>query len=335
MSIHAYAATESGGTLEPFEYDPGPLGADEVEIDVAYCGICHSDLSMINDEWDMSEYPMVPGHEITGTIAAVGENVSALDVGQTVGLGWFKSSCMTCEQCMSGDHNLCGDAVPTIAGRGGFADKVRASAEWVIPIPEAIDPLKAGPLFCGGITVFNPIAEFDVEPTDRVGVVGIGGLGHLALQFLNKWGCEVMAFSSSPEKADDAQQMGADAVINSRDPEAVSGAANSLDFVLVTANANLDWDAYFEALRPKGRLHLVGAVPDPVAPHVFQLLPKQLQLSASPLGSPATTMKMLDFCGRHGIEPVTELFPMSEVNDALERLQSGKARYRIVLEALK
>lgn len=335
MTIQAYVASEAGAVLEPYEYDPGDLGADEVEIDVDFCGICHSDLSMINNEWGMSAYPMVPGHEVAGRISSLGSNVTHLEVGQTVGLGWYRSSCTTCDQCMSGNHNLCSSAEATIAGRGGFADKVRAGAEWAIPIPEGLSTLKAGPLFCGGITVFNPIVEFGVSPTDRVGVVGIGGLGHLALQFLNKWGCDVTAFSSNPAKQDEARSMGAHHVINSRDPDAVAGAAGSLDFVLVTANANLDWGAYIETLRPKGRLHLVGAVPDPIAAHVFQLLPKQLSVSATPLGSPATTSRMLEFCARHKIEPVTELFPMSKVNDALEHLKSGKARYRIVLEAGK
>ncbi len=335
MTIHAFAATAAGAALEPFEYDPGDLLPDDVEIDVDYCGICHSDLSMINDDWGMAAYPMVPGHEVAGKISAVGASVTHLKVGQTVGLGWYRSSCMTCDQCMSGNHNLCGSAESTIAGRGGFADKVRASAEWAIPIPDGVDALSAGPLFCGGITVFNPIVEFGITPTDRVGVVGIGGLGHMALQFLNRWGCDVTAFSSNPAKTDEALSMGAHHVINSRDTDAVKKAAGSLDMVLVTANANLDWTAYLETLRPKGRLHLVGAVPDPVAAHIFQLLPRQLSVSATPLGSPATTAKMLEFCARHDIKPVTEVFPMSRVNEALEHLKSGKARYRIVLEGGK
>ena len=182
--IRAYAATEPGGKLEPFEYDPGALQDEQVEIDVEFCGICHSDLSMLDNEWGISEYPLVPGHEVIGRVAAIGPAVKSVKVGQQVGLGWFASSCMMCEWCLSGNHNLCPNAEQTIVGRhGGFADKVRAHEVWTIPLPEGINATKAGPLFCGGITVFNPIIQSGILPTDRVGVIGIGGLGHMALQF--------------------------------------------------------------------------------------------------------------------------------------------------------
>ncbi|MGB3492125.1 MAG: alcohol dehydrogenase catalytic domain-containing protein, partial [Elainellaceae cyanobacterium] len=181
--IHAYAAQNKGDKLQPFEYDPGELGADEVEIDVEYCGICHSDISMLDNDWGMSQYPIVPGHEVVGKVAAVGSQVKNLSLGQTVGLGWFSGSCMYCEWCLSGDQNLCQTAEGTIVGRfGGFADKVRAKAVWTVPIPKGLDSSKVGPLFCGGITVFNPLLQLNLKPTDRVGVIGIGGLGHMALQ---------------------------------------------------------------------------------------------------------------------------------------------------------
>jgi uncharacterized zinc-type alcohol dehydrogenase-like protein len=199
--INAYAAFEAGGKLNPYQYDPGPLSDADVEINVEHCGICHSDLSMINNEWGMTEYPIVPGHEVIGTIAARGDSVKHLKIGQRVGLGWHSSYCMTCHQCMDGDHNLCSTAAGTIVGRhGGFADKVRAHAASVVLLPEGLDPVNAGPLFCGGITVFNPLVQFDIPPTAKVGVIGIGGLGHIALQFLNAWGCEVTAFTSSESK---------------------------------------------------------------------------------------------------------------------------------------
>lgn len=331
--IHAYAATAAKGDLKPFEFDPGPLGDGQVEIAVTHCGICHSDLSMLDNDWGMSAYPFVPGHEVAGTIAAVGHGVTHLKVGDRVGLGWFAGSCTTCRQCMTGNHNLCPTAEQTIVGRfGGFADRVRAQAAWATPIPAGLDPAKVGPLFCGGVTVFNPILEFGVLPTHRVGVVGIGGLGHLALQFLNKWGCEVIAFSSSAGKSDEAKKLGAHRVVNSRDDAAMAALAGSLDFVLVTANAALNWPAFTAALAPKGRLHFVGAVLEPIPVAVFPLILGQKSLSGSPLGSPATTAVMLEFCARHGIAPVTETFPLSKVNDALAHLRAGKARYRIVLE---
>ncbi len=331
--IQAYAARSAGEKLEPFDYDPGALKDEEIEIDVEYCGICHSDLSMLKNDWGISQYPLVPGHEVVGTVAAVGDRVSMVKLGQRVGLGWNSHSCMHCEWCMSGDHNLCVTLEATIVGRhGGFANKVRAHQEWAVPLPEGIDPAKAGPLFCGGITVFNPIVQFDVQPTSRVGVIGIGGLGHMALRFLNAWGCDVTAFSTNPDKEAEAHELGASHFVNSRDPKALEQVANSFDLILSTVNADLDWGIYVNALRPKGRLHFVGVVPNAIPAQAFPLIAGQKSLSGSPLGSPTTTAKMLDFAARHGIAPVTEMFEFSQVNEALEHLEAGKARYRIVLK---
>ncbi|MBC7882306.1 MAG: NAD(P)-dependent alcohol dehydrogenase [Anaerolineae bacterium] len=330
--IHAYAAHKPGGELKPFEYEPGSLGDAEVEIQVEYCGICHSDLAMLDNDWGMSQYPLIPGHEVVGKISALGKSVHHLQLGQTVGLGWYSNSCMVCEWCMSGSHNLCLTVEGTIVGRyGGFADKVRAHQAWVVPLPEGLNPATVGPLFCGGITVFNPLVQFDIQPTDRVGVIGIGGLGHMALRFLNAWGCDVTAFSTSADKEAEARELGAQHFVNSRDPQSLKAVANSFDLILSTVNADLDWPTYVDALRPKGRLHLVGAAPSPIALAIFPMITGQKSLSGSPLGSPATTAKMLDFAARHQIEPITETFAFSQVNEALDRLRSGKARYRVVL----
>ena len=332
-TIKAYAAKSKGAALEPFEYKSGPLGDEQVEIAVDYCGICHSDLSALHNDWGNAVYPLVPGHEVSGRIVATGDQVKKVKVADRVGLGWFAQSCMCCEDCLRGDHNLCEHNQDTIIGRhGGFADRVRAHWAWAVPIPEGVDPAKAGPLFCGGITVFNPIVQFGVKPTDRVGVVGVGGLGHMAIQFLDKWGCDVTAFTSSDDKTKELQQLGADHVVNSRDPAQLKPLARSLDFILVTVNVPLDWPAYIQTLGPRGRLHFVGAVLEPLNIGAFPLIACQRSVSGSPLGSPATTAQMLEFCAQHGIAPVTETFPMSKVNDAIAHLESGKARYRIVLE---
>ena len=331
--INAYAVKNPGGALEPFSYDPGPLSHDEVEIDVQYCGLCHSDLSLLKNDWQITQYPLVPGHEVVGRIAAKGAGVQHLETGQTVGVGWFAQSCMRCEWCLDGHHNLCQNATPMIVGHhGGFADKVRAHAAWVLPLPQGVNPVSAGPLFCGGITVFNPIVQFGVTATQRVGVIGIGGLGHMAIRFLDAWGCHVTAFSSSTEKEAEARDLGADAFINSRDPQALEAVANSFDFLISTANVDLDWRAYIQALRPKGRLHFVGAVPGAISFEIFPLIIGQKSISASPLGSPATTARMLEFAARHKIEPIIETFAMDKVNEAMEHLNSGKARYRIVMK---
>lgn len=332
-TVKAMAATGAGGELRPFGYELGEIGAHEVEIAVTHCGICHSDLSMLENEWGMTQYPLVPGHEAAGTVAAKGELVTHLEVGQKVGLGWYSKSCMTCRTCMRGDHNLCAQAQGVIVGRhGGFADRVRCDAAWAIPIPEGVDAAKAGPLFCGGITVFNPIVQMGVQPTDRVGVIGIGGLGHMALGFLNKWGCEVTAFTSSGSKMEEAKRLGAHRCVDSRDDKAIEAEAGRFDFILSTVNVPLNWGTYINALGPRGRLHHVGAVLEPMPVGAFPLIVQQRSVSGTPLGSPATTADMLDFCARHSVEPVTETFKMSKVNDAFEHLKSGKARYRIVLE---
>lgn len=332
-TIRAYAAKSAHGKFEPFEFDAGPLGPDQVEIAVEYCGLCHSDLSMLKNDWGMTKFPFVPGHEAVGKIVAVGDRVTTRKLGDRVGLGWHSNSCMHCTQCMSGDHNLCATGEGTIVQRhGAFAERVRASAAFTIPLPSTLDGSKAGPLFCGGITVFNPIVQFDVRPTDRAGVIGIGGLGHMALQFLNKWGCHVTAFTSSDSKRDEAIKLGATDTVNSRDTNAMKKLAGSLNFVLSTVNVTLDWSAILDTIAPKGRLHTVGAVPDPLSVPAFSLIFAQRSLSGSPVGSPATMAKMVDFCDRHKILPVTETFPMSQVNEAFAHLEAGKARYRIVLK---
>ncbi len=333
MKVNAYAVHEPKGKLQPYSYELGQIGPEDVDIKVNYCGVCHSDLSMMNNEWGMTEYPLVPGHEVVGEIIAIGSAVKNLKVGQTVGMGWFSESCMSCSHCMGGDHNMCDNAEGTIVGRhGGFADHVRGHWSWAIPIPETMDPSKAGPLFCGGATVFNPIVIAGVQPTDSVGVIGIGGLGHLALKFLKAWGCEVIAFSSNPDKKEEILAMGATKVINSRDPKAFESVKGKLKLILNTTNVSLDWDAYLSALTKKGKLHTVGAVLEPMEIPAFSLIAGDKSVGGSTVGSPELTKKMLNFCARHEIYPIVEQFPMESVNQAIQHLKDGKARFRIVLK---
>jgi uncharacterized zinc-type alcohol dehydrogenase-like protein len=228
---------------------------------------------------------------------------------------------------------MCNSLEQTIVGRhGGFATRVRCHWSWAVPLPAGIDQAKAGPLFCGGITVFNPLLQEGVRPVDRVAVIGIGGLGHLALQFFNKWGCDVTAFTSSAAKGDEARKMGAHHVIDTHSAEALQRAKGSFDFILSTVTASLDWSGYLSTLSPKGRLHVVGVPPEPLAVQVFPLIAGQRSVGGSPSGAPATVAAMLDFCARHNINAVTEEFPMSKANEALAHLEAGKARYRIVLK---
>lgn len=336
--IKAYAAQEAGKPFESFEFDPGELAPDGVEIEVEYCGVCHSDLSMLDNDWGMTQYPFVGGHEVTGKITSIGEHVPGgnLEVGDRVGLGWYSGSCMHCRSCMHGDHNLClNEPQGTIVQRhGGFADKVRCHWGWAIKLPEALDAAKAGPLFCGGITVFNPIVQNHISPLSRVAVIGIGGLGHMALMFLRAWGCEVTAFSTSSSKEEEARELGAHEFVNTKEDGALEKLEGKFDLILNTANADLDWDKLMATLGPKGRLHTVGAVPGKFGvDQVFPMLLGQKAFSASPLGSPATTADMLEFCARHDIAPVIEELAMGDINDAFEKLRSGSPRYRLVLKA--
>ncbi|TDU40176.1 putative zinc-type alcohol dehydrogenase-like protein [Gelidibacter sediminis] len=333
MKVNGYAATEPKAKLTAYSYNLGALGSEEVDIKVSYCGICHSDLSMIHNDWGMTKYPIVPGHEIIGEVIAVGNAVKNVIVGDKVGLGWTSASCMSCDQCMDGDHHLCSKSEATIVGRhGGFADKVRAHWSWAIPLPDDIDMSKAGPLLCGGITVFNPIILAGVKPTDKVGVIGIGGLGHMAIKFLKHWGCEVIAFSSNAAKKDAILNMGASQVIDSTSPKELESVVGKLNFILNTTNVSLDWNSYLTALAPKGRFHTVGAVLEPMAIPAFSLIMGEKSVGGSPIGSPALTKTMLEFCVRHNIYPQVEEFPMEKVNEAIEHLESGKARFRIVLK---
>lgn len=332
MIVQAYAAETPKGELKPFEYKLGPLKGDEVDIKVRYCGICHSDLSMLDNDWRSTQYPFVPGHEVVGEIIALGDQVKHLSVGQVVGVGWSAYSCLTCDECMSGNHNLCNSAKGTIQGRhGGFADKVRAQSAWVIPIPDGVNLAAAGPLFCGGITVFNPLLQHNITPLASVGVVGIGGLGHMALSFLRAWGCEVTAFSTSPEKEAEARQLGAHHFVSTHDKDALKKLSGRFDMILDTVNVELEWNSYLRTLKSKGVLHIVGIAPN-VSARVGHLMSKQRSISGSPTGSPYNMAQMIKFVARHNISPMIETYQLAAVNEALEHLRNGKPRYRLVLE---
>lgn len=330
--IKAYAAQTPGAPLENFEYDPQPLGPHEIEITVKYCGICHSDISMIDNAWGMSQFPIVAGHEVAGTVAQIGSEVKTHEIGQRVGLGWHCGYCNNCPQCHAHDHNLCNHARATIVGHhGGFADKVRAQADSVITIPDSIALEQAGPLFCGGITVYNPLIQYNIQAKHSVAVVGIGGLGHAAITFLKAIGCEITAFSSNDSKKEEILAMGAHRCLNSTDSVALEACSGQFDFILTTANKKLDWNLYIAALKPKGRLHFVGATLDPLDLSVFGLIMQQRQVSGSPVGSPQTIESMLDFVAKHQIKLQIEKFKLCDINTAIAKIKAGNIRYRAVL----
>lgn len=329
--INAFAAMEAGKDLQPYKYNPGPLKPSDVEIAVSACGLCHSDLSMINNDWRGSRYPLIAGHEAIGTITKIGKDVTHLTVGQIVGVGWNSQSCMHCSPCLSGRQQRCRELVTTIAGHGGFADRIRVQDIWAVPLPKGMEAKSAGPLFCGGITVFAPFLDFDIKPTDRIGIIGIGGLGHLAIQIARAWGCDVTAFTTSMDKEAELKDLGAHKIINTKDSEALKALRGYFDCIISTVNVSLPWYKYMASLAPEGRLITVGAVDEPMAIPAFSMITGQKSVAGSDTGSPDIVAKMLEFCVRHDIKPMVEYFPMADINDAIKHLKSGKARYRVVL----
>ena len=335
-TVKAWAALSPSTKLEPFTYELSSLGPEEVEIRVDHCGICHTDLSFLHNEWGTIQFPLVAGHEIVGTVVALGEvaRTKGLHTGQTVGLGWNKESCGHCGPCLEGNQNLCVNLKATIMGNhGGFASHVKAHWIWTVPIPENLDAADAGPLMCAGITVFGPLMQFGVKPTDRIGIFGIGGLGHLAVQFAHAWGAEVTAFSNSAHKTEDILKLGADQVVSSRDNSEWDALKGKFDLILVTVAVPLEWDKIIAMLGPKGRLHFLGIVYEPVPVSVLQLLLSLASVSASPGGTRSEISKMLEFAARHNIGPIVEHRPMSGINEAIAYVESGKANYRVVLDA--
>jgi len=330
--IQGLAAHAAGAELLPYHYDPGKLGPQEIEIAITHCGICHSDLHLISNDWGISQYPFIPGHEVVGTVAAAGSDVKMHKVGDRVGLGWQSNSCGECEWCMKGMENLCPAQEATCVHRnGGYAERVRANARFAIPVPEALSSEHAAPLLCGGITVYSPLRMHGINPSSRVGVVGIGGLGHLAIQFARVFGANVTAFSSSAGKEEEVRALGAHHFVNTRESKAMKEVAGTQDFLLTTINADQDWGTYIQALRPTGTLCFVGVPPSPIALQAFPLIAGLRSVTGSPIGSPHMLREMMDVAARHGVKATTESFPMAKANEAIEKVKKNKVRYRAVL----
>ncbi len=332
MPINALAAHEPKALLKPYAYETDQLSPDEIVLQITHCGICHSDIHLIDNDWTISKYPFVPGHEIVGIITETGNRVSGLEAGQRVGVGWQSGSCHTCEWCASGQENLCPRQIATCVGRhGGFAEKVRTDYRFAFPIPDNLDSENAAPLLCAGITVYSPLKQYGVRHHHRVGVVGIGGLGHVALQFARAMGCEVTAFSSTPEKEPEARAFGADHFVNVNDKQAMKISSGKLDFILSTVTAPLNWSAFISALRPNGRLCFVGASVGNLNVPVGSFVMGQKSVSGSVIGGRAIMNEMLEFAARHQVKAKTELMPLNAVNTAIEKVRNNQARYRMVL----
>lgn len=330
--IYGLAVHAAGAQLLSYKYDAGKLKPNEVGIRISHCGVCHSDIALIDNDWGVSKYPFIPGHEIVGTITEVGSSVTDRTVGERVGVGWQSDSCGICEWCRQGDEHLCNKSQPTCIGRnGGYADSIRVNSRFAIPVPQALESENVAPLLCGGITVYNPLRNLNVRPSSRVGIVGIGGLGHLGIQFARAFGAEVTAFSTSKDKKEEAKLFGAHHFVNTRDTEALKKIAGSFDLLISTVSADQEWQAYVNALRPKGTLCVVGIPPSPLQVLVPSLISGQRAIAGSPSGSPRDLYEMLDVAARHNIKAATERFPMAQANDAVARVKKNQVRYRAVL----
>lgn len=333
MSVNALAAMEAKQALQPFSYDPDALGYMDAEVKISHCGVCHSDLHLIDNDWRNAVYPLVPGHEIIGEVVALGDGADLTLMGQRVGIGWQRGSCHVCDSCVRGEENLCPNLQnTTVDNYGGFAESIRVDSRFCFPIPDALSSENAAPLLCAGITVFEPLFRHNITARQHVGVIGIGGLGHLGVQFAKALGCEVTAFSSSESKKDEAMQLGATHFVNSRERGEVKKMRGELDFIISTVSVNLDWNEYLRCLKHNGTLCFVGALDEKFEIKPWILMDNQSRLTASNIGGRHSMREMLRFAAAKNIQAWTEKLPFDAANTAVERLRKNDVRYRFVLE---
>jgi uncharacterized zinc-type alcohol dehydrogenase-like protein len=338
-TVDGFAAPAAGSLLEPFTYEAPVLGDGEVRIAVTHCGLCFTDVHAVDDDFGVFDFPLMPGHEVVGRVTEIGDAVSGLAVGDLVGVGWQGRSCGTCEWCRRGDDHLCRDIADcgTWTPFGGFSSAVVVDGRFAHPVPPGMASESAAVLMCAGAAVYPPLRRYAAG--SRVGVVGIGGLGHLAIQFAHALGGEVTAISTSPDKEEEASRLGAHHFLLSTDPAAMAQAEYGFDVLLCTAHGDLDWDRLLMSVTKNGRVVLVafpplnlgaGGTPGSAGPLV-DLVVHQLSITGSFLASPADVREMLEFAQEHRIAPWIETMPMPRVNEAIERLRANRVRYRIVL----
>jgi uncharacterized zinc-type alcohol dehydrogenase-like protein len=330
-TIRGYAASARGRPLRRRTFKAPKLGEHDVRISVTHCGVCHTDVSAIDDFYEITKYPFVPGHEIVGYVSAVGKAARGIKEGDRVGVGWQGRSCMKCEWCLSGQEHLCVDIIKaaTWDPYGGFSSSVIADSRFAYHLPKAMRPEDAAVLLCAGVTVYSPLRTYAKGSAQKIGVVGVGGLGHLAIQFAHALGYEVTAISSSPKKKKEAIGFGADRFIVSSDPDALQQVDFEFDLFLCTASGGVNWYDLLERLKNKGKMIVVGFPFIDLKP--VDLVAHELSITGSFLGNRETMKETLKFAQAHGIKPKIELMPMSQVNKAIQRVKENKARYRIVL----
>lgn len=339
---HAYAAQSADAKLEPFSFHRREPGENDILLEILYCGVCHSDIHQVRNEWGGSMYPMVPGHEIVGRVSRVGAEVKAFHVGDLAGIGCFVDSCRTCDSCRAGQEQYCevhlaatyngtemDQVTPTY---GGYSKRIVVNEEYALKIPGNLSLQRVAPLLCAGITTYSPLKYWKLEKGQHLGVIGLGGLGHMAVKFGAAMGAEVTLFSSSPSKEQDALRLGADHFIISQDRRAMKGLASSLDLIIDTVSAPHDYNDFLSLLHRDGTMVIVGIPTTPGGVAAFSLVQKRRNLAGSMIGGIGETQEMLDYCGKHNIMSDVEVIPMQQINTAYQRMLKSDVKYRFVID---
>ncbi len=343
FACQGFAAESATAPLAPFSFERRDPGPTDVRIDIMFCGVCHSDIHTVRGEWGNSNWPVVPGHEIVGRVSAVGDKVSRFKVGDMAGVGCMVDSCRTCPSCREGLEQYCEVAftgtyndpdrkTPGLRTFGGYSRAIVVEQDFVLRVPHNLDPAAVAPLLCAGITTYSPLRRWNVGAGQKVGIVGLGGLGHMGLKLAHAMGAEVTLFTTSPNKAEDARRLGANRVVLSKDADGMAAEARSFDFILDCVAAKHDINAYLALLKRDGALVQVGAPPEPLPVQVFSLIIARRTFAGSLIGGIAETQEMLDFCAEHGIVSDIEMIRMDQVNDAYGRVVSGDVKYRFVID---
>ncbi|HRH42123.1 MAG TPA: NAD(P)-dependent alcohol dehydrogenase [Pyrinomonadaceae bacterium] len=343
-NVKAFGAESADAPIKELNINRRNVTSQDVEIEILYCGICHSDLHYARDEWHdvmPTIYPCVPGHEIVGRVTEAGSEVTRFKVGDLVGVGCLVDSDRTCPNCQDGLEQFCPGMILTYGSPdkhtdgvtyGGYSETIVVDEKFVLRVPENIDPAGVAPLLCAGITTYSPLRHWNVGPGKKVGIVGLGGLGHMGVKFAHALGAQVVVFTTSPSKVEDAKRLGADEVVISRNPDEMQKHAGSFDFILDAVSAEHDINAYIALLKRDGNLTLVGAPEKPLPVAAFGLIFGRRSISGSPIGSLAETQEMLDFCAEHNITADIELINAEQINEAYERLLKGNVKYRFVID---
>ena len=342
IATKAYAAPAAAATLTPYNFERRDPGPNDVEIDILFCGVCHTDIHFINNDWGISLYPMVPGHEIVGKVVSVGDHVKNFKQGDMAGVGCLVDSCRECENCNEGLEQYCQrGAVYTYSAyekdgktitQGGYSTKIVVDERFVLKVPDKLSPAHAAPLLCAGITTYSPLRKWKVGKGDKIGIIGLGGLGHMAIKFAASFGAEVTVLSTSPGKKEDALKLGAHNFVVTTDEEQVKSVANSLNFILDTLSASHDYNMYIGMLKVDGTLICVGLPPDPITVPAFNIVFTRKCVAGSLIGGLPETQEMLDYCGEHDISSDIEIIPIQKIQEAYSRMLKSDVKYRFVID---